>query len=65
METLNQIITEKAIKIIYEGWLQYRTEIKGYRSTPTEIDIQDWEAWKKTIFNMPDWKSETIIDEKV
>ena len=44
-------MTEKTLDILYEGWNEYRKKIKGYLSTPSKIDIEDWEKFKQTIFD--------------
>ena len=41
----------KTLDTLYDGWLEYRKKIKGYVSTPSKADIEDWERFKKTIFD--------------
>jgi len=42
---------EEAIGIIYEGWKEYRRNIQGYLTTPSKLDIEDWERFKEKLFN--------------
>ena len=41
----------EALQILYEGWRDYRRQVKGYLTTPGRIDIEDWEIFKKMVFD--------------
>lgn len=49
----------EALSILYDGWLEYRRNIKGYLSTPSKIDIEDWEKFKSIIFDAVEEKNGT------
>jgi hypothetical protein len=41
--------TPELLDTLYRGWLEYRKRIKGYCSSPSLTDIQDWEQFKAVI----------------
>jgi len=40
-----ELMAEKAFDVIFDGWIEYRTKIKGWPQVQ-RIDILDWEDWK-------------------
>jgi len=49
--------TPELIDTLYAGWLEYRKRIKGYCSSPSLIDIRDWEQFKGIIVKAVEEKS--------
>jgi len=40
----------EVIEIMYDGFVRYEKEIKGYFSVPSLAQIKEWEKWKALIF---------------
>lgn len=47
--SIDAVMSEKVFDVVYNGWTEYRTKIKGWPKVH-RIDIVDWENWKKYLF---------------